>query len=452
MNNIKTTILNKFHKIFSTGNERSIKAKKNILYMFFLKGGTILIGLILIPLTLGYVDNVKYGIWVALSSMITWMNFFDIGISNGLKNKLAEALAERNNILCQKYISTTYAILTLIFIPLMGILLLISPFVNWENLLNIPNENSNELLFSINIIIIYFCINFILNTINTIITAEQKPATAALCFFLQQLFSLIVIYILTLTTEGSLAKLCMALCFSPLFVVFIFNIIFFKRRYKQIRPQIKAIDFSVASSLMKLGIQFFVIQIASIIQYQMINFLILRYYGATEVTEYNIAYKYFSVLTMIWGILTTPLWVAATDALLNKEFLWIKNAIKKYLVAFITFSIIGGIMVIISPIVYNLWVGNSIQITIKLSLWVLIYNLCIMFGTIFVMIINGSGQLKIQTYASLISPFVFIISCYLFIKINLGIESILIASIISNFNGLILAPIQCCRIIKLNSK
>ena len=137
----------------------------------------------------------------------------------------------------------------------------------------------------------------------------------------------------------------------------------------------------------------------------MINFLILRYYGASDVTSYNIAYKYFSILTMIWGILTTPLWVAVTDAISKHDFAWIRNAQKKYLIV-------------------------------------------IMFGSIFVMIINGSGELKVQTYASLISPFVFTGISMLLINNGMGIEAILISSIISNFNGLILAPIQCHQMLK----
>ena len=64
------------------------------------------------------------------------------------------------------------------------------------------------------------------------------------------------------------------------------------------------------------------------------------------------------------------------------------------------------------------------------------------------MIINGSGELKVQTYASLISPFVFIGISMLLINNGMGIEAILISSIISNFNGLILAPIQCHQMLK----
>lgn len=440
----------KFRNLILRGSERSVKAKKNILYMLLIKGGNILIGLLLVPLTLEYVDSEKYGIWMALSSMVAWISFFDIGISNGLKNRLAEALACQDYDLCKKYVSTTYAILCLIFIPLMMLLLIAAPFVNWSSILNISTENSEGLLASICIIITYFCISFILNTINTVILAEQRPADASLRTFIQQLVSLGIIYVLTLTTKGSLVNLCLALCASPLIVVLIFNITLFRGRYKAFSPSIQSIDFKVAPNLMKLGVQFFIIQIAAIIQYQMINFLILRYYGASEVTSYNIAYKYFSILTMIWGILTTPLWVAVTDAISKKDYAWIQNVQKKYLAAFTGFAVLGIIMLLASPHIYHFWIGNKVEISFILSTWVLIYNIVLMFGSIFVMIINGTGELKIQTYASLVSPIVFIGCSMLLIKYGLGIESILIASIISNFNGLVLAPIQCHQILKNN--
>ena len=123
--------------LLTKGSERTIKAKKNVLLMLLYKGGSILTGLLLVPMTIDYVDSENYGIWLTLSSMVAWMSFFDIGLNNGLKNKLTECFATKDYELGKKYVSTTYAILTLIFVPLMLILLFVVPFVNWENLLNI---------------------------------------------------------------------------------------------------------------------------------------------------------------------------------------------------------------------------------------------------------------------------------------------------------------------------
>src|SRR5665647_2891168 len=79
---------------FTKGHERSIKAKKNILASFVIKGLSIAISLVLVPLTINYINPSRYGIWLTLSSIIAWFSFFDIGFGNGLRNKFAEALAE----------------------------------------------------------------------------------------------------------------------------------------------------------------------------------------------------------------------------------------------------------------------------------------------------------------------------------------------------------------------
>ena len=83
--------------------------------MIVLKGGNVLVGLLLVPLTLHFVSSETYGIWLALSSIVAWFSFFDIGINNGLKNRLTEALAHQDMVLAKKYVSTTYALMVLIF-------------------------------------------------------------------------------------------------------------------------------------------------------------------------------------------------------------------------------------------------------------------------------------------------------------------------------------------------
>ena len=442
-------VIEKIHKLITTGSERSVKAKKNIIRMMFLKGGNILIGLLLVPMTINYVDSENYGIWLTLSSMVAWMSFFNIGLNNGLKNKLGEALAKGDLSLGKKYVSTTYALLCLIFIPLMLIVLFIAPFVNWYSVLNVSESVGNSLLASICILVVYFCLNFILSTINMVLQADQNPAGASSRDLVQQLFSLAIIWILTLTTKGSLLKLCVALCASPLIISSLFNITLFTGRYKAIAPSFNCIDFKLAPSLLNLGVKFFVIQIAGIIQYQMSNFLILRYIGATEVTAYNIAYKYISVLWMVWSIMTTPIWPAVTDAVAKGDFDWIRNTQRKYLKLLFLFTICGVLMVIVSPWVYKIWIGDSVSITPLLSLFVFIYIWVMMFGNVFVSILNGAGKLNLQMYSCLISPIVFLGVFYVCNHVfDFGVISVIIASILSNFNGFLIAPIQCRNYLK----
>lgn len=429
-------------KYLSEGAERSQKVKKNIFAMLFIKGGHILIGFLLVPLTLRYVDSDTYGIWLALSSMVAWMSFFDIGINNGLKNKLAEALAVGDMELGKKYVSTTYAFLALIFIPLMAILLAVSSSVNWESVLKITTSDTMALKTAVSIIVSYFCINFIFSTINVILQADQRPADESLRVFIQQLVTLAVVFILTKTTEGSLVKLCMALCACPLVVVLIFNFTLFKGRYKDIRPSLASIDFRTAPVLLKLGVMFFIIQIAYIVQNQMINFLIIRHFSASDVTAYNLAGKYFGTVYMVWTILTTPIWAAVTDAVTKGDYDWIRSTVTKFLKLFLLFTAGSVILLLLSRPFYHFWVGDAVSIPFSLSFWVMVYNLVFMFGNIFVSVLNGASILKLQTIASLLSPLVFIGISLLLIKNGHGVESVLVASVISNFYGLLLAPAQ----------
>ena len=438
----------RLRSLFLGGSERSVKAKKNIAAMVFIKGGNILIGLLLVPLTLRYVSSDTYGIWLAISSMVAWFSFFDIGINNGLKNRLAEALAHEDIPLAKKYVSTTYALLILIFIPLMVILLVVAPLLDWYSILNLQQEAVSGLLASVCIVITYFCINFILSTVNVVMTADQRPADAAFRTLVQQLLTLAVIYILTLTTKGSLVNLCLALCACPILVVGVFNLTLFSGRYRRIAPSFRDVDFSTAPDLFKLGIQFFIIQIAGVIQYQMTNFLIIRYFGATEVTEYNIAYKYFNVPYMFWVTILTPVWAAVTDAIAKDDYSWVKGVVKKYLVLFSVFLAGTLLMLALSGPLYRLWVGDAVHVPFQISLWVMIFNLVMMYGSIFVNVLNGAGILRVQAIACMVSPFVFLGLCFLFIRMGWGVKSILIASILANFNGLLFAPVQCWNLLR----
>lgn len=115
---------------------------------------------------------------------------------------------------------------------------------------------------------------------------------------------------------------------------------------------------------------------------------------------------------------------------------------KKILKGIYTFCSRWNFNVAFSSYAYNLWIGDKILITNILSFWILMYSLVTMFSSIYVTILNGMGLLKVQMYACLFSPFVFLGLCYMFVHMGLGVHALLIAVIISNFNGYLLAPIQ----------
>jgi len=439
---------------FTKGHQRSVEAKKNIIGSFLVKGFSIAIGLVLVPLTINYINPAQYGIWLTLSSVIAWISFFDIGFTHGLRNKFAAAKARGDIQLARIYISTTYYYVGIIFISLWILLLCVNQFISWHTLLNIPVNMEGEVSRLAIVVVSYFCFQFIFRIIITILIADQKPAIGSLLDMLGQFFSLVIIYCLTKLTKGSLIELGLASCIAPAVILAVANFGFFKTKYKHYKPSIKFVKKDYAKDIMSLGIKFFVLQIASIIQFESILFLIAHYFGTVQVTAYNIAYKYFFTLQMGFMILLTPLWSGVTDAYNSGDREWIKNVVKKYLLILIPFILFGIIMLSIAGRVFDLWLGkNVVHISYNISLLCFIFFSTGMFASIFISVINGIGALKILLWVSIITTIVFFTFASVFIrKFNLGVEAILIASILANVGGYIVAPLQYYQIFIKKSK
>lgn len=429
---------------FTKGHQRSLEAKKNIVGSLFIKAISIAVGLISLPLTIHYLNPSHYGIWLTLSSIISWVSFFDIGFTHGLRNKFAEAKAKGDTELARIYVSTAYFYITIIFTGLWILLMIINQFVSWHDLISLPSSLEKEVSTLAIIIVTYFCSQFIFRIINTILIADQQPAKASMLEMLGQLFSLALIFLLTKFTNGSLLYLGLAAGIAPTLVSLFANIYFFNTQYKAYAPSVKFVKKKYAKDIMKLGVKFFVLQIAVMVQFESSLFFIARYFDTVQVTSYNVAYKYFFVIQMVFLILLSPFWTGVTYAYNSGDFDWIKNAVKKYLLILIPFFITGIIMVVFSERVYQLWLGkNLVHVDFNISLLFFVFFITAIFANIFVFVLNGIGAIKIQFISAIITSIGFIaLTLILIKKFHMGVQSVLISSIISNAFGYIIAPIQ----------
>lgn len=249
---------------------------------------------------------------------------------------------------------------------------------------------------------------------------------------------------MTKFTKGSLLNLGLSIGIAPVLVLIAANIYFFSTTFKDYTPSLKLVKKEYAKDIMKLGTKFFVLQIAAVIQFETSLFLIARYIGSSAVTDYSIAFKYFSVLQMGFTILLTPLWSSVTDAYNSGETEWIKNAVKKYLKILVPFIVLGLIMLAFSGKVYELWIRDSrVHIDFNISLLCLVFFSTTMFASIFVSVINGIGALQIQFFAAIGGSICFFGLSMLLIKyFNMGVSAVIISSIVSNVFGYIIAPVQ----------
>lgn len=442
------SFFSKISGLLNKGNERSIRAKKNIAAMFFVKGGNIIIGLITVPLVINYLNSTKYGIWITLTSLVAWIGFFDIGLGNGMRNKFAEAMAKNNHQLARTYVSTTYALLGIIISVIFILFISLNPFISWNKILNADVSYISSIELTLVAIIVFssFCFTFVLNLITTVLNASQQNAKASLIDLTSKSISLLVIFILTRYNDGSLLYLALAYCFITPLVLFCASLFFFNSSFKNFKPSFKYIDFSKSKDLLNLGIKFFFIQIAVIILYQTNNIIISQLFGPAEVTPYNIAFKYFNALLMVFTIIISPLWSAFTEAWTKQDTVWIKNTMNKLIKLWFISIAAGLLMLLVSGYVYKVWIGEGVIIPFSISLLVLLWNLLNMWNGIYSYFLNGVGKIKIQIYLGVSAAIINIPLAVLLGKWY-GINGLLTANILVLIFGSVLVYIQYKKII-----
>jgi len=440
------SLVKKVNNFFANGHERTLLAKKNIAISFGLKGLTIITGLLLVPLTINYINPTQYGIWLTLSSVVGWFYFLDIGLANGLKNKLAEANAIGDDSKIKAYISTTYAMLLFIAITIFALFFICNYFWNWNKILNVHGVSTGNLNTIALIIFGSFCMQFVLQVISSILTAFHAIAKVSLIYTIGQFGCLISIYALTRLTNGSLLYLVISLTCVPLLVQFGATIYYFKKLYPRFMPSYKVVDIKYAKILLGVGGVFFFVQIGSLLLFQTDNIVITQLFGPQKVTVFNIAYKLFSVITMVFTIVMNPFWTAFTDAYAKKDFTWIENIFSKLYKYFLILSVIAIILLIFSPFLFKIWLGNSVKVPFMLSAVMVVYIMGICWMTIHCFFVNGIGKIKLQLYLYIISTLINI-PIAIFLGKWLGIIGVTLSNILVLLMMGIVLYIQCKKIL-----
>ncbi|MBN1639316.1 MAG: oligosaccharide flippase family protein [Ignavibacteriales bacterium] len=425
-----TNVLNPMLSFFSKGHARTLRAKRNISVAFITKLISMLISFLVVPITLNYVDSTRYGIWIAISTIIHWFAFMDVGLGNGLRNKLAEALAVKDIELGKTYVSSSFALLSLISILLFIVFLIIALFVDWNRVLNTSIVSNKELFFTVVTVFFFFCVNFILKITMSINAAMQKYSINNIIGLSGSVFGLAAIYLLVKTTDGSLYKLCLVYGSKQAIVLLGFSIYLFNTSLKKLKPSLKYVNFKIAIPLTKLGFKFFIAQILYMFKTQIGSIIIIQFFGPEDVTIYNLSKKYVMITSMIYTMVLTPFLSAFTEAYTIKEYDWIKNIIKKMRKIWAISAIVTLLMAVVSPFFFDLWLGNKVLIPQTIVFILALSSIIGTWSATYTLFLNGIGKVKLQLYMLTIQALALIPLSYLFFWLGAGISSVILPKII----------------------
>lgn len=424
-------MIKRLRYLIKSGNERTRTIKVNVFQSFIYKGLSIVLSLLIVPMTIGFVNAEQYGIWLTVSSIVGWIGYFDLGLGHGLRNKYTEAKAKADNKLMSELVSTAYVLIAMIFIAVFAVFAIANRFIDWNSFLGVSQVDNLHLQRIMLTMVGFFCMNMILGVLRSLLLGDQRTSMASLLGVIEQFCSLVFIFILTKIANPDLLYLVFVYSGGPCVVALLFSIFLYvpeNSLFHAIRPRLSNIKIQLSKSLLSLGGKFFIIQLSLLLIFQCVNIIISRNCGQIAVSQYNLSYKYFQILYMVSVIILTPYWSAFSDAYARDDYKWMNESFKSLTRMMLLSIPVLIVMVFMAPLFFKVWIGDKVTIPFQLNVMVALYVMSQIFSGMHTYIINGLGKVTLQLILYVIFSVMSIPAMnYLSTKVGIyGILSVLI--------------------------
>ena len=396
----------------ATDNRRSRLIVKNVIASFLVKGWTAVIILLMVPLSLKCLGVYQNGVWLTISSMLVWIDQMDIGLGNGLRNRLTSHVAHGEVAEARMVVSSTIAMLACIVIP---IILCVIPFIWLTNIyvfLNVEPGIIPELRIALTTAVILVCTTFVMKFINNVYMGMQLPAVSNLLMALGLTFSLLATWLAYQLGHATFFVVVIVNTVSPLLVYILAYPYTFYKKFPELRPSLKYVNLSSALELGNLGVKFFWLQIAGVIQFMTANLLISNFFSPAMVTPYQIAYRYMSIVMVLFTVVCMPFWNATTDAYERNDIQWIINANKKMNWMTLCIAILLLVMIAVSPWVYQIWIGDACEVSFGMTVMMALYIFFLILSMRYSYFLSGISALRLQLYMTIMTV-IFIPAAYI---------------------------------------
>lgn len=392
--------------------QRSSLLQKNIIVSFVVKGWSALIVFLLVPVTLNCLGEYKNGVWLTISSILLWIDNMDIGLGNGMRNKLTTYLAQGDELRVRTLVSSTFAMLTCIIVPTMLLLLGLIYVCDTYHLLNIDPLQVNNLDQVLMLTVILVSATFVFKLVGNFYMGLQLPAVSNLLMAIGQTLALVGTYAVYLSGSHSLMLIAIVNTSANLIVYLLAFPITFWWRYPRLCPRLQLVNLGEAKAVASMGVQFFIMQITSLVLFATANFLISKLFSPSMVTPYQITYRYFSIFMVAFTVICMPYWNATTDAYTRGDTAWIRSANRK--MTLMTTAILLGMVLttVVSPFVYAIWIGDEVQIDLRMTIAMAAYMFVLIYSMRYSFFINGIGKLRLQMIFTTAAAIVFIPLAY----------------------------------------
>lgn len=353
--------------------------------------------LITVPITLKYLGNERFGLWMTISSLLAMAAFADFGVGNGVLNIVAEAFGKDDMASVRKAISSGFAILSSIAAFLLLSFAAIYRLVNWADFFRVTSPQAR---LEAGPALAVFATCFALNISLDVVQRTQLGLQQGYRYGLWQLCGSIAGFIGVLggiRLHVGLPMLVVAIAGAPLLATASNAISFFGFVRPDLSPIRAFVTREIISRIIHLGGLFFVLQLVIAISFSADNFIIARTLGAVNVPEYAIPQRMFAITAMLSATLIASLWPAYSEAISRGHFAWVRRTLRRSMLLVLSASSIASFaLLLLAPRLLHWWIGSRIHPPFFLLLGLAVWSVIDCCRTCLGTFMNGAAVVRFQ--------------------------------------------------------
>jgi O-antigen/teichoic acid export membrane protein len=319
------------------------------------------IGLISVPLTIGYLGKEPYGLWMALTSLVSWIHLSDFGIAKGLINALSESFGKDDRNAAASYIVTAFVALFFLAIIALVPVYLCAQYIPFDRVLNIHDPSLTDTARKSFLVLgIIFLFSVPVNIISDVFRAFQKTYVTNLFQIVAAILSLFGLILALHIKASFIALLCIVSAAPVLGWICAWIYLLFFSRLISLRHA--NISIAALRRIARSSIPLFLFQIGALLINQVANIVLANIAGLELVADYNILLKIYLLVFFIGSSLAYPFYPAIREASERGDIVWVRRAVSRIIAGRIGVLMTASVPLLVwGNYLVRLWIGKPMQ-------------------------------------------------------------------------------------------
>lgn len=362
------------------------------------RGVGVLTALITVPLTLHYLGNERYGMWMTISSVIAMIGFADLGIGNGLINAISEAYGRDDRKSAKMYISSAFFLLSGIALFLLLAFFAIYWTIPWARVYNIASPLAiQEAGPATAVVMCSFIVNMPLGVVQRAQMGYQEGFRTNIWIGVGSILGLMGV-LAAVYLKAGLPWLALAMSGGPVLAVLCSWYDLFYRTHSWLLPSRAMFDWAASRKVAGTGVLFLILQVLSLMGNTSDNIIIAQVLGASAVAGYAVTQKLFTI-TQVAQYFIIPLWPAFGEAMARNDHVWARKTLNRALILSFALGIITGLpLLLFGKQIVLVWAGQDVipssLLLFGFAFWVLLAG----YGGVMSSFLNSGALLGKQTW------------------------------------------------------